>query len=46
MNTVLVKKSNDSWRICVDYIYLNKVYPKDSFSLSSIDYLVDSTADF
>jgi Reverse transcriptase (RNA-dependent DNA polymerase) len=45
-NTVLVKKSNGSWRMCVDYTDLNKAYPKDSFPLSSIDHLVDSTTEF
>ena len=40
----MVKKSNSKWRICVDFTDLNKVYPKDSFPLSRIDQLVDSTA--
>ena len=30
--------------MCVDFTDLNKVYPKDSFPLSSIDQLVDSIA--
>ena len=44
VNVVMVKKSNSKWRICVDFTDLNKVYPKDSFPLSRIDQLVDSTA--
>ena len=40
----MVKKSNSKWRMCVEFTDLNKVYPKDSFPLSRIDQLVDSTA--
>ena len=29
-NVMMVKKVNDSWRICVDFIDLNKACPKDS----------------
>ena len=36
-NVVMVKKSNGKWRMCVDFIDLNKAYPKDSFSLPRID---------
>ena len=32
-NPVLVKKLNGKWRTCVDFIDLNKAYPKDSFPL-------------
>lgn len=32
------------WRMCVDFIDLNKACPKDRFLLSRIDLLVDSTA--
>jgi hypothetical protein len=32
--------------MCVDFTNLNKAYPKDSFSLSRIDALVDSTAGY
>jgi len=41
---VMVKKSNDKWRMCVDFTNLNKACPKDSFPLPRIDQLVDSTA--
>ena len=43
VNQILVKKSYGKWRTCVDYSNLNKVYPKDSFSLPRIDQLVDVT---
>ena len=43
-NVVLVKKANGKWRMCVDFIDLNKACPKDSFSLPRIGQLVDSTA--
>ena len=40
---VMVKKSNGKWRMCVDFIDLNNVCPKDSFTLPRIDQLVNST---
>ena len=43
-NVVLVKKINGKWRMCVDFMDLNKACPKDSFPLPMIDQLVDSTA--
>jgi hypothetical protein len=44
-NVVLVKKSNNKWRMCVDFTDLNKGCPKDSFPLPRIDLLVDSTSE-
>ena len=43
-NVVLVKKANGKWRMCVDFIDLNRACPKDSFPLPRIDQLVNSTA--
>jgi hypothetical protein len=43
-NVVLVKKSNNKWRMCVDFTDLNKACPKYSFPLPRIDLLVDSTS--
>ena len=43
-NVVLVKKANGKWRMCMDFIDLNKAYPKDSSPLPRIDQLMDSTA--
>ena len=37
----MVKKTNDSWRMCVHFMALNKTYPKDSYPLSSINNLID-----
>ena len=45
-NPVLVKKEDQTWRMCVDFTNLNKVCPKDCFPLPRIDRLVDSTVDF
>ena len=42
-NVVLVKKSNGSWRMCVDYTSLNRACPKDCYPLLRIDQLVDAT---
>jgi len=43
---MMVKKSNDKWRICVDFTNLNKVCLKDSYHFSKIDCLVDATTGF
>jgi hypothetical protein len=31
-NPVLVEKSDESWRTCIDYTSLNKACPKDEYS--------------
>ena len=41
-NTVVVKKKNGKWRVCVVFINLNKACPKDPFPMSRIDQLVDA----
>ena len=41
-NTVVVKKKNGKWRVCVDFTNLNKACPKDPFPLPRIDQLVDA----
>uniref|UniRef100_A0A2N9J4D3 Uncharacterized protein n=1 Tax=Fagus sylvatica TaxID=28930 RepID=A0A2N9J4D3_FAGSY len=43
-NVVIVKKPNGKWRMCVDFMDLNKTCPKDRFPLPRIDQFVDSTA--
>ena len=42
-NTVVVRKNNGKWRVCVDFMDLNRVCPKDLFPMPKIDQLVDST---
>ena len=41
-NTVVVKKKNGKWRVCVDFTDLNKTCPKDPFPMPWIDQLVDA----
>nr|GEX64867.1 reverse transcriptase domain-containing protein [Tanacetum cinerariifolium] len=41
-NIVMVKKHDDSWRICVDFKDLNKACPKDGYPLPEIDWKVES----
>ena len=43
-NPVLVRKKSGKWRMCVDYMGLNKACPKDPFPLPCIDQVVDSTS--
>jgi hypothetical protein len=43
-NPVLVKKKDGKYRMCVDYTSLNTTCSKDSFPLSCIDQVVDSTS--
>jgi hypothetical protein len=43
-NPILVRKKNtNEWRMCIDYIDLNKHCPKDAFGLPQIDQVIDST---
>ncbi|GJU20530.1 reverse transcriptase domain-containing protein [Tanacetum coccineum] len=41
-NPVMVKKHDDSWRMCVDFKDLNKACPKDGYPLPEIDWKVKS----
>ena len=43
-NMVMVKKAKGKWRMYIDFMDLNKVCPKNSYPLSRINTLVDSTA--
>ncbi|GJR78242.1 hypothetical protein Tco_0149027 [Tanacetum coccineum] len=36
-NTVMVKKTDRAWRMCVDFIDINKACPKECYSLPEID---------
>ena len=42
-NTVVVRKKNGKWRVCVDFTNLNRAFPKDLFPMPMIDQLVDAT---
>ena len=42
-NTVVVKKKNWKWQVCVDFTDLKKACPKDPFPMPQIDQLVDAT---
>ncbi|GKF91551.1 hypothetical protein Tco_0275252 [Tanacetum coccineum] len=41
-NPAMVKKIDDSWRMCVDFKNLNKARPKDGYPISEIDWDVES----
>ena len=40
-NTVVVRKKNGKWRVCVDFTDLNRACPKDLFPMPKIDQLVE-----
>ncbi|XP_019051452.1 PREDICTED: uncharacterized protein LOC109113948 [Nelumbo nucifera] len=42
-NVVVVRKANGKLRICIDFVHINKAFPKDSFPLPRIDHLVNAT---
>ena len=37
VNTMVVKKKNGKWRVCVDFNDLNRACPKDPFPVPKID---------
>ncbi|GKF30174.1 hypothetical protein Tco_0096516, partial [Tanacetum coccineum] len=45
-NPVMVKRHDDSWRMCVDFKDLNKACPKDGYLLLKIDWKVESLCGF
>ncbi|XP_057755703.1 uncharacterized protein LOC130974879 [Arachis stenosperma] len=45
-NMVMVKKSNEKWRMCVDYIDLNIACLKDCFLLPNIDNMINSSSGY
>jgi putative transposase len=42
-NPVLVLKKNNTRRMCINYMSLNKACPKEPFALPHIDQVIDST---
>jgi hypothetical protein len=46
VNVVMLRKKNGKWRMCMDFIDLNKCCPKDDFPLARIDKIVDSTMSY
>lgn len=42
-NTVVVKKTNGKWQVCVDFSDLKKACLKDLFPIPKIDQLIDAT---
>ncbi|GKB38784.1 hypothetical protein Tco_0883726 [Tanacetum coccineum] len=45
-NPVMVRKHDNSWRMCVDFKDLNKSCPKDGYPLPEIDWKVESLCGF
>jgi hypothetical protein len=45
-NVAMVKKKNGKWRMCTNFMNLNKYYPKDNFPLSRIKKVVDLAAGY
>ncbi|GJZ98864.1 reverse transcriptase domain-containing protein [Tanacetum coccineum] len=45
-NPVLVKKVDGSWRMCIDFKYLNKACLKDLYPLPEIDWKIESLMGF
>ena len=40
VNTVMVKKKNSKWRVCVDFTNLNRACPTDPFPMSKIKVII------
>ncbi|XP_071699842.1 uncharacterized protein [Rutidosis leptorrhynchoides] len=45
-NPVMVRKPDNSWRMCVDFTDLNKACPKDNYPLPEIGWKVESVSGY
>lgn len=45
-NTMVVKKKNGNWRVCVNFTDLNRACLKDPFPVLKIDQLVNATVEY
>ncbi|GJX25366.1 hypothetical protein Tco_0231662 [Tanacetum coccineum] len=45
-NPIMVNKSDGGWRMCVDFMDINKACPKDCYPLPEIDWKVESLLGF
>nr|GFA07136.1 reverse transcriptase domain-containing protein [Tanacetum cinerariifolium] len=45
-NPVMVKKTDGTWRMCIDFTSLNKACPKDSYPLPEMDQKIESLEGF
>nr|GEX88909.1 reverse transcriptase domain-containing protein [Tanacetum cinerariifolium] len=45
-NPILVKKSNEKWRMCMDFKNINSACPKDHYPLPVIDEKIESVVGF
>lgn len=45
-NPVMVRKSDGTWRMCVDFTSMDKSCPKDSYPLPEIDQKIESLDGF
>ncbi|GJU33087.1 reverse transcriptase domain-containing protein [Tanacetum coccineum] len=45
-NPMLVKKSDESWRMCIDFKNINSACPKDYYPLPDIDRKIESVVGF
>jgi hypothetical protein len=43
---VIVKKSIEKWRMCMDFTHMNKACPNDSFPLPKIEKLMNPIVGF
>lgn len=45
-NMVVVRKANNRWHMCVDFTYMNAIFPKYTYPLSDIDCIIDGSSGY